>query len=202
MANGFREVVAVFHDEKSLQSAVDDLLIHGFDRSSCSVLAGRHTMERDLGHYFRHVAEIEDDPKVPHIAYIGPHSRATGMGAIAGGMVYVGAVASVGAIVATGGTAAAALLGAAIVGGAGGIIGAALTRVIGTHHASYLKDQLDRGGLILWVRAENPAYEKLACEILRDHAANDIHGHDVPGVEMSREGGVSHALSFMNWLGL
>ena len=36
-----REAVGVFHDEKSLQAAVDALLIVGFDRSDLSLLAGR-----------------------------------------------------------------------------------------------------------------------------------------------------------------
>jgi hypothetical protein len=41
-----REAVAVFHDEKSLQSAVDSLLIAGFDRSHLSLLAGEASIEQ------------------------------------------------------------------------------------------------------------------------------------------------------------
>jgi hypothetical protein len=202
MGIGIREVVAVFHDEQSLQHAVDDLMIQGFDRSSCSVLAGRRTVEKAIGHYFGRVAEIEDDPDVPHASYQGPRSRVTGMGAMASGLVYVGAVASVGAIVATGGTATAALIGAVLVGGAGGLIGTALSRVIGARHEQYLRDQLERGGLILWVRAESAAQEQRASAVLRAHAADDVHGHDVPATRWTRDGGVSYALSFMNRLGL
>lgn len=202
MANTIREVVAVFHDERSLQEAVDELLRNGFDRAACSLLAGRHSVEKHLGRYFKRVSEVEDDPEVPYIPYIGSDSRTVAMGAVASGIAYIGAVTSIGVIIASGGTAAAALAGAAIVGGAGGIIGAALSTVIGRHHEKYIKDQLERGGLLLWVRTENPAREKLACEILRRDAGGHVHGHDIPAHDLPRGGGESYALSFMNRLGL
>lgn len=202
MSQNIREVVAIFHDEHSLQDAVAELLLHGFDRSSCSVLAGRHTVERQLGHYFNRIAEIEDDPDVPRFHYMGPDSRVVAMGALASGLAYAGAVGSAGLIIATGGTAAAALLGAALVGGAGGIVGTALSRVISSHHAAYLKEQLDRGGLILWVRADGKEQEALAGEVLRHHAARDVHAHALSPARMTTEGGVSYSLSFMNLLGL
>lgn len=202
MAQNIREVIAVFHDERSLQDAVAELLLHGFDRASFSILAGRHTVERQLGHYFNRVAEIEDDPGVPRFHYMGPDSRVIAMGAVASGLAYAGAVGSAGVIIATGGTAAAALLGAVLIGGAGGVIGTALSRVISAHHETYLKQQLERGGLILWVRAETAEQEATASDVLRHHAARDVHSHDLPPAEFQREGGVSYSLSFMNWLGL
>jgi len=41
-----REAVGVFHDEKSLQGAVDELLIAGFDRSKLSLLADQAAVEK------------------------------------------------------------------------------------------------------------------------------------------------------------
>src|SRR5262245_20434286 len=49
---GIREAVGVFHDERSLQAAVDALLIAGFDRSHLSLLAGQGSIEAKLGHRF------------------------------------------------------------------------------------------------------------------------------------------------------
>jgi hypothetical protein len=95
-----REAVAVFHDEKSLQSAVDSLLIAGFDRSHLSLLAGEASIEAKLGHRFEKVSELEDDPEVPTQAYIGTDSRTEGKGVLVGVLFYVGACAAAGAVVA------------------------------------------------------------------------------------------------------
>ncbi len=197
-----REAVGVFHDEKSLQSAVDGLLIAGFDRSFLSLLAGHHAIEEKLGHMYEKVADIEDDPNVPYQAYVGSDSRAEAKGAIVGGLAYVGAVATVGMIVASGGTIAAALVGAALAAGAGGGIGAAFSKYIDNHHAAYLQEQLDRGGLLLWVRTQYAEHENRATEILNRNTADDVHVHDLPDVKYDFEGGVSRDTSFMKRLGL
>lgn len=197
-----REAVAVFHDEKSLQAAVDDLLIGGFDRSQMSLLASQRAIEDKLGHLYDKVAELEDDADVPRVAYAGSDSRAEAKGAAVGVLGYVGAVAAVGAIVASGGTVAAALVGAALAGGAGGMVGAALARFIDRHHAEYLHRQLDHGGILLWVRTQDSEHETRACAILNRHADDDVHVHDLPDVAYDFEGGVSRDLSFMKRLGL
>lgn len=185
------EAVAVFDDEKSLQAAVDDLLIAGFDRSQMSLLASERAIEDKLGHLYDKVAEIEDDADVPRAAYAGSDSRAEAKGAAVGVLGYVGAV------VASGGTVAAALAG-----GAGGMIGAAPARFIDRRHADHLQRQLDHGGILLWVRTADPEHERRACAILERHAADDVHVHDLPDVTYDFAGGVSRDLSFMKRLGL
>jgi hypothetical protein len=197
-----REAVGVFHDERSLQSAVDTLLISGFDRSCVSLLAGQRTIESKLGHRFEKVADLEDDPAVPKRAYVGTDSRTEGEAAIVGGLFYVGAVAAVGMIVASGGTAAAALIAGAVVGGGGGLIGAALAQFLEHRHANQLQAQLDRGGLLLWVRTAAPEDERRAVDILRAHGADDVHVHDLPAQHYENAGGVSYDMSFMKRLGM
>jgi hypothetical protein len=39
-----------------------------------------------------------------------------------------------------------------VAGGGGGLIGAAFARFLEQRHAHRLQEQLDRGGLVLWVR--------------------------------------------------
>ncbi len=197
-----REAVGVFHDEESLRSAVDELLISGFDRSDVSLVAGRRKFEKTLGHMYETVAEIEDDPDAPHRAYIGPNSRTEASASAIGGLAYVGAMGAVGTIVASGGTVAAALAGAAAAGGAGGALGAALASYIGRRHARYLEEQIERGGLLLWVRTRDAEHEKRARAVLERHAAADVHLHDLPAIAPHREGGVSYDTSFMKSLGL
>ena len=67
---------------------------------------------------------------------------------------------------------------------------------------TYLREQLDRGGLLLWVRTYGAEGERQATEILRRWSAEDVHVHELPKATMPREGGMSHAMSFMNALGL
>ena len=197
-----REAVGVFHDERSLQSAVDALLIAGFDRSYVSLLAGQHTIESKLGHLFTRVVDLEDDPAVPTRAYVGTDSRTEAKAAIVGGLFYVGAVAAAGMIVASGGTAAAALIAGAVAGGGGGLIGAALAQFLEHRHANQLQAQLDRGGLLLWVHTPAPEDEQRAMDTLRAHGADDVHVHDLPAQHYEYTGGVSYDLSFMKRLGM
>lgn len=197
-----REAVGVFHDETALQSAADELLNHGFDRSHLSLLASDKAIEEKLGHAYEKVSELEDETKAPHLAYIGSDSRTEAKGMAVGGLAYVGAIGTVGLIVASGGTLAAAIIGAALAGGAGGVIGAFLSRFIEDQHAHRLQEQLGHGGLLLWVRTTDPEHEGQAITILKRNGAEDVHVHDLPNIEYQLEGGVSHDTSFMQRLGL
>ena len=57
-----------------------------------------------------------------------------------------------GPVAAAGGTLAAVAAAAALGGGAGGLAGTWLAKVLGDQHAQRIKEQLDHGGLLLWVR--------------------------------------------------
>lgn len=200
--NSAGEAVGVFHDESALESAVDDLLLVGFDRANLSLLASAHAVEEKLGHRYDKVAEIEDDMSVPRAVFIGRDSRVEGETAVISGLAYVGAIGTAGAIVASGGTVGLAILGAAAAGGLGGLVGAALARFMDRHHAHYLQEQLDRGGLLLWVSVHGADEEAKAREILEKAGAEHVHVHEVPEEKLPLEGGVSYDVSFMNRLGL
>jgi hypothetical protein len=176
-----REAVGVFHDRDSFQTAVEDLMSAGFDRSELSLLAGERAIEDKLGHAYRRVQELEDDPTVPRAAYVGNHSLAEGRTGVIGGLAYVGAVVGAGAVVASGGTLAAAIAAAAIAGGGGGLIGGWAARFLGRDRARALQHQLDHGGLLLWVYVRDQAHEQRAIEILTKNGAEDVHVHDLPG---------------------
>lgn len=199
-----REAVGLFHDERSLEAAADELMAAGFDRADLSLLAASETIERRLGHLYEKVSELEDDPRVAHLAFIDSDSRTEAQGALVGGLAYVGAVAAAGVVVASGGAIAALLTGVAMAGGAGGLIGAALAQVVGRRHANYLQEHLDHGGLLLWVRVNHdPAHERTACEILARHSAEDVHVHELPlPAGPPPTTGLSYELSFMRRLGL
>ena len=174
-----REAVGVFHDPDKLQEAIDELLSYGFDRAELSLLAGEHAVEEKLGHRYRKVAELEDDPGVPRTAYVSLESIADAEGGLIGGLMYIGAVVAGGAVVASGGTLAGAFLAAAMAGSAGGLFGSALAKLIDYHHADYLQGQLDKGGLVLWVHVRDPEHEQRAKRILERHSGEDVHVHDL-----------------------
>jgi hypothetical protein len=197
-----REAVGLFHDEKALQDAADELLINGFNHADLSLLAGHRAVESRLGGMFERVAELEDNPGVAFQAFVDSDSRTEGKGVLVGGLFYVGAIAAAGMVVASGGTIAALIIGAAAGGGAGGLIGAALARFLHKHHAHALQEHLDRGGLLLWVHTPDEAHERKALEILRRCGAEDAHVHSLPKPEYVAEGGVSKQLSFMKMMGL
>jgi hypothetical protein len=77
----------------------------------------------------------------------------------------------------SGGTLAATIAIAILAGGTGGLIGSALASWVGHHHAAYLHDQIDNGGLLLWVRAWDKADEERALAIMKKHAASHLHAH-------------------------
>ena len=198
-----REAVGLFHDEGSLEAAADALMAAGFDRADLSLLAASETVERRLGHLYRKVSELEDDPAVAHLAFIDSDSRTEAQGVLVGGLAYVGAVAAAGVVVASGGAIAALLMGTALAGAGGGLIGAGLARFVGRRHAQYLQQHLDRGGLLLWVRTADPDEERLACDLLTDNGAEDVHVHTLPEPPGApAHAGLSYDLSFMRRLGM
>ncbi|HUN49304.1 MAG TPA: hypothetical protein VMU85_22410 [Stellaceae bacterium] len=193
-----REAVGVFHDARSFEAAADDLLIMGFDRSLLSLMASVETVERELGHLRASAAGIADDPLVPRVAFFGSRSRTVLRDALAAGLIYAGATAAAGVVVASGGTVGAAIAAAAVLGGAGGTLGLAFGRALQTRHGRYLAQQIEHGGILLWVRTLTPDWERRAVETLERHGAAGIHVHDLPAGAVPRIEGVSRELAWIN----
>lgn len=180
--NVVREAVGVFSRPEDLQNAIDTLLSSGFHRAELSLLASEQAVEKKLGHRYEKVHALADDSTVPRAAYVSTEAIGDAEGGVIGGLMYVGALAAAGAIVVSGGTLAAAIAAAALAGGAGGLIGSFLAKWIGDQHARYLQEQLDHGGLLLWVRTRDNEREKRAVEILGRNSSSNVHVHALPAV--------------------
>lgn len=174
------EAVAVFEKAEHLQDAIDALLNRGFDQADISLLASDKAVDEKLGHLYRRVEHLEDSADAPRKEYVSTAARGDAQGGLIGGLMYVGALAAAGAVFASGGTLGLALAGAAAAGGAGGAAGAALAKMIGDRHAEELQTQLDRGGLLLWVRTRDHEMEQRAEGVLRRHHGRDVHLHELP----------------------
>ena len=144
-----REAVAVFDDVSELDAAVEELRKAGFARDDISLLATEEAVQKKLGHRYERVEELEDEPDAPRVAYKPPAALGESDDVLIGSLTYLPAVVAAGTVVASAGVVAAAVTGTAI---AGALIGTVLTRWLDKHHAEHLQEQLDRGGLLLWVR--------------------------------------------------
>jgi hypothetical protein len=179
-ADTVREAVGYFDTAEALQEAVDALLSSGFDRAELSFLADERTVDQKLGDRYRKVTELEDEASVPRCCYVSTESIGDAEGALIGAPLYLAGGAAAGAVVASGGTLAVAVGAAAIAGGAGALFGSLLAKMVGEHHARYLQEQLDHGGLLLWVRTRDAEREKRASDILKKHSGKDVHVHALP----------------------
>jgi hypothetical protein len=175
-----REAVGVFDRPEDLQHAIDELLSSGFHRAELSLLASEHAVNEKLGHWYQKISALADDPAVPRAAYVSTEAIGGAEGALIGVLMYVGATAAIGVIVVSGGTLAAAIAAAVAAGGAGGLIGSILAKWVGDHHAHYLQEQMEHGGLLLWVRTWDSEDERRAVEIIRKHSERDAHVHALP----------------------
>jgi hypothetical protein len=172
-----REAVGVFTTVEDLQAAIDELLSSGFHRAELSLLAGENAVHEKLGASYPDLAAMADDPVIPRAAYVSTETIGDAQGGIIGALAYAGATLAAGAVVFSGGTMVVAIVAATLVGGAGGLVGSVLARWVGDHHAQYLQAQLDRGGLLLWVRTRDAKAEERAVDVLRRHSSQDAHVH-------------------------
>lgn len=175
-----REAVAVFHDVSDMDAAVEELRAAGFEKGDISLLASEHAVERKLGQRYERVEELEDEPEAPRTAYRTRLSVGESDDMIVGSLTYLPAVVAAGVVVASAGVVAAAVTGTAI---AGALIGTVLTRWLDKHHAEHLQEQLDHGGLLLWVRTRDEDAERRALHILTQHSAHDVHVHELPAAD-------------------
>lgn len=175
-----REVVGVFSDADALETAANELLASGFARARISLLAGEKAIVEKLGHKYEKVEQLEDNLEIPRAVYRSKESFDAGKSALLGSLASIGAVAAAGAIFASGG-AVAVTLGSGLIGAeVGGFIGGVLGELVDEHHAKYLQEQLDHGGLLLWVRTTDGAEENTAKQILSRHSGRDVHAHPIP----------------------
>lgn len=171
-----REIVALFADAHGLEVAVQDLLTHGFDHGDLSILATEKAVRERLGHRIDDTVTASDDPATPRRAWIEPETRMEGRGALASVLGYFGAVTALGLTFATGGVAGVAVAAALVGAGAGAGLGVGLGRLFDQRLVREFQNQLDRGGILLWVRVNDDAErETRAMDILDRHGGHHVH---------------------------
>jgi len=161
------EVVGWFTDRATFKAAVKDLLAQGFERADLSVLDTHESLS--AAESPREVFQEAMSGLVREVHYIGPIAAA-GFVAVATGPV---------------GSLLSGALGAGLTGYA---IADVLREIRATPRTEEFARAAENGAILLWVRAEDPATQEKAVDILQRHGAIDVHTHERPKAE-SEDGG-------------
>jgi hypothetical protein len=172
------EAVGVFDSFETLQAAIYDLMMSGFSRYDISLLGGKEAMKEKLGKSYWQAKELEDNPDAPRAAFVSEEAIGELEGAVAGGFFFLGSYIAMAAMLTPLSTLAASIAAIAIGGGPAAVVGAVLARRVGQHHKDYYADQIQQGGILLWVRTSDATKQDLAVKILKGHSGRDVHVHD------------------------
>ncbi|MDB2414810.1 hypothetical protein N9W34_03470 [Rickettsiales bacterium] len=176
--NIVREVVGIFKNYEDMENAIDELEISGFSRHHISVLGSQKAVKETFGDSRVNAELLADNPDVPRSPDIKKEEMGLGQGILVSGGMVAG-VAS--AIIASGGVAAPGIITTIAVGGAGGTaVGAVLAKLLGDKYSEFFQNQIDNGGLVLWVNSPKIGMEIKAEEIMKKYGAEDIHVHEIP----------------------
>jgi hypothetical protein len=161
-----------------LRAAIDALEIEAFSRQDISVLGSAGEMRGAYDTAYRDPRAIEDDPNAPRGSYVMPEEQSLAEACLVGAGIilavyFMGPL--MGAQLDTVGSVIMLLLFALIGGGIG--YGAAL--LLRRIRRQRKKDQLRKGGLLLWVNTPTRRHERQACDILSRHGAQDVHINEV-----------------------
>ncbi|PZQ44251.1 MAG: hypothetical protein DI551_10500 [Micavibrio aeruginosavorus] len=173
----FREAVGLFQNSQDLQDAIRDLEGTAFPRQDISVMGSRSELEHIFGAREVDPRMAMDHAGTPRQAPTRPEEKTIGAAAAVGVGTYAGAM---GLALASGAVAFPAIIGAAVIGGlGGGTLGAVLTKIMGDRATRNIQKQIEKGGLLLWVRTPDEDRELLAKLILRKRGASEVHVHSI-----------------------
>lgn len=170
-----KEVVGVFMSKDDLHSAIRELEGTAFARQDISVMGARAELEKVFGAKVVPPEFAIDNPNTPRQAPSRPEEQTIGAAGMIGGTAYVGAMAMA---LAAGAVTFPAIISAAVIGGiGGGTLGAVLTRILGGRYNRHIEEQIEKGGLLLWVRTPDREREDLANRIMITNNAYQVHMH-------------------------
>jgi hypothetical protein len=169
------EVVGTFNELNKMEEAIGELEASGFNRLNISVLGNQAALQNAFGNKIPNVKQLGENVNTPRSANIAGEELGLAQGLIIGG----GLVAGIAAIALTAGatltTGSVVML---ILGGGSGVaIGGCLASMLGDKYAAFFQQQIDSGGLLLWVGTHSKADEKKASAIYKKYGADNVHVH-------------------------
>jgi len=178
-----REAVARFDDPEKLEAAVSALQGNGFQRADISFMAHAGLLGEHVAGKYAEMDEAADDPQARRSVPAETTDVRQGRTLVTSLAAVVAAFAAAGFTVATGGAAAVAAGVGAAAGLSAGAAGAAIGRRAEASEQQFFDEQLERGGVIVWVRTRDAAAEARALDTLRRHGAAEAHLHSVPATD-------------------
>lgn len=172
------EAVGVFDSFEAQQAAFYDLRAVGFHHSDISLLGSQEALEEKLGKAYWRASDLEDDPRAPRAHFVSEEAMGELEGAIVGGFFFVGSYIAMAAMLTPASTLAASIAAIAVGGSPAAILGTLLARRADKHHKDYYANQIEHGGILMWVRCRDKAREELAAKIMKGHSGRDVHVHD------------------------
>ena len=171
------EVVGLFTSPARLDAAVEQLGAAGIHRAAMSVLGVTEQRKNGAAAEPSSARDISDHPGTLLTAFASRLSPSQTQGISVAIPMEIGGFGAAWAVAAAGGALMTAI-GATMVGGAVGAgLGALLYYAVSRHHANAIRDELARGGLILWVRVADHATEERVLGVLRNCGAGSVHTH-------------------------
>lgn len=165
------ETVGLFQDADMLQKAVVELDTH-FPRHAISILGDKKGIEEKFGQSTVSPAMAEATNTPPLQAPVRSEEKVIGVSALIGGSAYVGAMAL--ALAAGAVTIPVTIFAAAVGAASGAAIGGVLAKVLGDHYHQDIEDQIQKGGLLLWVNTINEEQERIATDIMNNFGATHV----------------------------
>ncbi|HTK84282.1 MAG TPA: hypothetical protein VL625_04280 [Patescibacteria group bacterium] len=172
-----REAVGVFDNPVEMDAAIAELENTAFPHDSISILANSPDLRKEFGISVVRPEDVEDNPDTPRTVPIHPEEKTMGLAALMGVTVYTAMTAGVvffGQAATPFDWIASIVLGAV----SGAVIGLAV--YLYSRHTKRLREQqIEAGGIVMWVRTPNEEREQMARGILMKHGARDVHIHQV-----------------------
>lgn len=173
----FKEAVGLFLNSEDLQNAIRDLEGTAFPRQDISVMGNRSELLKVFGAETVDPEFAMNNADTPRQAPSRPEEQTIGVAAMIGGTAYVGAMAMA---LAAGAVTFPAIIGAAALGVlGGGTVGAILSKVLGSRYNRHIEEQVEKGGLLLWVRTPDEYKEEIAQRIMVARGGYDVHVHEI-----------------------
>ncbi|MEX2615496.1 MAG: hypothetical protein WD767_05325 [Alphaproteobacteria bacterium] len=177
----YRELVGLFHEAEDLEQAISKLTSSGWDHAELSLLAQGGLLSPD--HVVEDTHDIAENSGVERQSPVSETDVRQGRTLMTGMAGVAAAFLASGATIMTGGGALAAIVGAAAAGGGAAAVTEALGWRVGSGRAAFLQEQIEQGGILLWVKIRAPEEEQLAANILADCGGTEIHVHEMDADE-------------------
>lgn len=177
-----REVVALFDDENEMMNTIDELECKGFDRSEISILPALDEVESALGHQVDEINQAFYDPETPRTFPLDYASWGDAQGVLIAAPFMAGAFAVAIFGAANGLAIINTIIMAIVTGGVGALMGYVIMILLKKRHKDEISDQINRGGLAMWVNVRDTTHARRAIRIFNRHHAHDIQfrvGHPV-----------------------